>query len=64
MRFQSYSNESFDRAQQIAMTLTERNRKAGKPEAPKHGYSMANFRLAESLLAAEEEGKPETYVRL
>jgi hypothetical protein len=46
----SYSNQDFDIAQQIASELTEEDRVNGIPGAPRHGYSAANYALAESAL--------------
>lgn len=45
----TYSNEDFDCAQVLAMSLTDKDRSAGKP-APAVGYSKENFQKAEKML--------------
>lgn len=45
----SYSNEHFDRAQVLAMELTETDRKAGRP-APAYGYSKKRFDEANRMI--------------
>ena len=46
---QAYANEQFDRIQQLAIELTETDRKAGRP-APTFGYSVERFHQAEKML--------------
>jgi hypothetical protein len=40
-----YSCERFDRYQEVALALTDSDRLAGR-DAPRYGYSAANFRAA------------------
>lgn len=49
----AYSNEMFDRTQQLAIRLTDADRAAGRP-APTYGYSQENFDLAEAILWEEK----------
>jgi hypothetical protein len=44
-----YSNEDFDIAQQVAVALTDEDRKAGK-EAPRCGYSMESWDRAQRAI--------------
>ena len=64
MRNQTYSNQNFDRQQGLAYRLTDSARAEGKPGTPAYGYSKENWNLAGTMLANEEEGKPETYITI
>lgn len=39
----TYAEEAFDRAQALANALTEQDRAAGIPDAPRFGYSGRRF---------------------
>lgn len=55
---QRYSNEDFDRAEALALQLTDEDRKAGR-EAPPHGYSSASWWKARRIVRAAQEGSAE-----
>lgn len=50
---QSYSNENFDRAQQIAKQLADERRAAGRVNPP-YGYAREDFEDAERILSEKE----------
>lgn len=46
---QYYSNENFDRVQNIALQIADENRVKGR-EYPKYGYSLADVEEAERIV--------------
>lgn len=50
--FQAYANERFDRIQQVALDLTDKDRAEGRP-APYAGYSEENWRKAEEIVLTQ-----------
>lgn len=47
---QTYSNENFDRAQQLAKQLADERRAAGRVN-PAYGYAQEDFQDAERILS-------------
>lgn len=47
---QTYSNENFDRAQQLASQLADERRAAGRV-SPAYGYAREDFQDAERILS-------------
>lgn len=50
MPLQTYSNENFDRAQQLASQLADERRAAGRVN-PAYGYAREDFEDAERILS-------------